>query len=512
MLYGIDTSMPHLSRSELVKKLVKQLKENQQSLIYSPPSTGKTSLLLLLEKKLCELPESDDLANVNFVLIQCPRHRSEAAFSTIKKLAKLDLTMPQNCKDVRSTILVLDDSHHWFANEELWASLLRITDSRVLPNFRFLYVATQLLSKANPSPVFFKSLKRLGLKDFLVSQDELREIGQKKNVQFGKTFTRVLEAECAGIIGLYTITVDFLEVDFGQTTPEESAVLQHFYSSKFAEYMSRCFGIDLDKEKHLDQDAMQVLLNLYCSAKPVVVQANQSMKEGFARLIEAGILVGGESLYQFSSPYAKRYFFHYLFQGKRAEKYPENLKKLVLAVIGSMSSSQLQKSTVPGDFPKEAAFQQVFVVGLAANTPPHVCICPELGRVFPAVEGKEPEKIEGEIDFYIDGDIRWGIEIHIKGDRLQDHLARCAPTGKYGALNMKSYVVLDFRCGGEGTVKSIERYQKDENMTQVQLQLRQKRMVVVFPTDDVGKANFSECTVLSGAKSNFEKTKVILQS
>ncbi len=88
--------------------------------------------------------------------------------------------------------------------------------------------------------------------------------------------------------------------------------------------------------------------------------------------------------------------------------------------------------------------------------------------------------ISGFIDFYIDGDIRWGIEILTKGDRIEDHLARCSQDGgKYAALEMRDYVVLDFR---RGNIQTISKVNRDP-----------KRMTVIFPPN-----NFGKCTVIVG--------------
>ena len=52
----------------------------------------------------------------------------------------------------------------------------------------------------------------------------------------------------------------------------------------------------------------------------------------------------------------------------------------------------------------------------------------------------------GYIDFFINGSHRIGIEITRDGKDLQEHTARFdAKTGNYAPLNLKSWVVVDFR-------------------------------------------------------------------
>ena len=208
---------------------------------------------------------------------------------------------------------------------------------------------------------------------------------------------------------------------------------------------------------------------------PDVVQ-----NEGFAKLEDSGIILRSNGLFSFSSPFAKRYLFNVISPSRSANE-PSGVVDLVIRAVSRMSASLLIRSIVPDseDFPKEAVFQQLLISGLAAETPPYVCICPELGRRFPSASDSTSSRIAGEIDFYVDGDIRWGIELLVGGDRISEHLARCGPGGKYAALNMLDYAVVDFRRGGQSVISKLK--------------LDEKRMTVVFPPDD-----FSSCTVVVG--------------
>lgn len=98
-------------------------------------------------------------------------------------------------------------------------------------------------------------------------------------------------------------------------------------------------------------------------------------------------------------------------------------------------------------FPKEAVFQHLFMEGLARFASPECYICPELSRIFPndtqpgeliytvyklkiiafysnnvstCIEGA----IDGEIDLYLNGSLRWGIELSVNGIGIGEHMAR----------------------------------------------------------------------------------------
>jgi len=89
---------------------------------------------------------------------------------------------------------------------------------------------------------------------------------------------------------------------------------------------------------------------------------------------------------------------------------------------------------------------------LALCTPAGCLICPELSQTFPT-SGNIGEEIAGEIDFYLNGLLKWGIELLVKGRGISEHLDRFSPSGKYYPLNVKDYAVVDFRPGDVTDIK-----------------------------------------------------------
>jgi hypothetical protein len=142
-----------------------------------------------------------------------------------------------------------------------------------------------------------------------------------------------------------------------------------------------------------------------------------------------------------------------------------------------MSSNLLKNSSVAGDFPKEAVFQHLFMEGLAAFTPPSCCICQELSKIFPATTNPNTQQtIPGEIDFYLNSSLRWGIELLVNGDGIGEHISRFTPpNGKYVALAVSDYTVVDIRRNSTGRPTNISRHSN--------------RITVFFKNDDYSIAN-----------------------
>lgn len=114
----------------------------------------------------------------------------------------------------------------------------------------------------------------------------------------------------------------------------------------------------------------------------------------------------------------------------------------------------------------------------AQLTPATGFICPELSEVFPEKDSDSiAKRIPGAIDFFLNGELRWGIEILVGGKGIGEHMDRFSATGKYSELQVKDYVVVDFRVG-----KVSQQITRDP-----------KRITVVFSEDD-----FSECSCILG--------------
>ncbi|KAE9026242.1 hypothetical protein PR001_g12108 [Phytophthora rubi] len=145
--------------------------------------------------------------------------------------------------------------------------------------------------------------------------------------------------------------------------------------------------------------------------------------------------------------------------------------------IQNMSARSLASSTSsPDDFPKETTFQYLFTLGLLHNTTVNTAICSELSRSFAT-----STTVEGEIDFFVDGDHMWGIELVRSGAKIGEHMSRFGPGGNYAGLQSRDYVVLDFR-------KGVTNVSRDP-----------RRATASFPIDDAtGQTRFGEVVVKYG--------------
>ena len=119
----------------------------------------------------------------------------------------------------------------------------------------------------------------------------------------------------------------------------------------------------------------------------------------------------------------------------------------------------LRNSTLQGSFPKEAIFQNLMMQGMAVSTPASCLIYSELSNVLSDAE-EASAAIKGEIDFYLNGKLRWGVELLVQGREVGEHIERFSPQGKYYPLGVLDYAVVDFRSSVNGKTTQISHHPK----------------------------------------------------
>ncbi|KAG1689663.1 hypothetical protein DVH05_002021 [Phytophthora capsici] len=271
-------------------------------------------------------------------------------------------------------------------------------------------------------------------------------------------FMELVVRECNGLIGALRTSVDAMVARFAKCPAESEAELfSYFLSQEVLHQMARCFGSKHTTPKSLK--LRQFLMDcLVAAPNDLYLDPNFTDEDNLCLLTlkKAGILV--EDAYRhvkFSSPLAEKYYIQWLFP-TRAGANPLSLRELITSVIGNMSARVLRQSVVDdANFPKEATFQHLFMEGLILNTSATCSICPELSRIFPLHQttGGQPQKIKGEIDYYLDGDLRWGLELLVNGVKIGEHMRRSTPV----ARAMKDYAVVDLRGNKTGEPTDVTR-------------------------------------------------------
>jgi hypothetical protein len=471
---GLNPEVPHLARVQLLESIYASMMSgrNRFLLFISPAASGKTSLLSLFARRYRKLK----CVAISFL-------RVDVSAADMLLSCGIDVFSGKtSLSSAEDHVVMVDDAQAKYDDKGFWSTLIKVAPWKLPSNIRFIICATHALEGGVESPVEFQSLVTFGRRDFLLSDAEAEEFlrlprtglperMQKRNV------IQLLIRECSGLVGALRNSVDAVAPFFAKDpAPAEPELVAYCLSQECMQLMARCFG-----SQHMTPTSLelrQFLIECLIAAPNIVSLKSDEDNRCLVTLKKAGIIVeDADRLVRFSSPLAEKYYSKWLFPN-RALVNPTLLRDLIESVVGNMSASVLQQSVVDAtNFPKEATFQHQFMEGLALNTHPGCSICPELSRVFS--DGDQALRIEGEIDFYLDGDLRWGLELLVNGDKIGEHMARFAPGGKYAALAVNDYAVIDLRGNETGKVTNVSRMEK--------------RFTVFFQLSD-----FSRCRCIFG--------------
>jgi hypothetical protein len=394
----------------------------------------------------------------------------------------------------RLVVIILDDAQRQYGNLDFWNKFVKTNNVFNLPkNIHFIVSATYSLNTIG-SPIDFASFPRLTVADFVLNDTEvevyldLSAENNKSNVVGtllkSEVFRTVISVTCGNHIGALSVSVNGIYLQFSRDSATTVDVAMQFYISKdFIPNFHRCYASGVTE---IPGDGLRALL-LRCLRDQSAVYNDGSIssakdKDIYNQLIRAGVLVPTESLkVKFSSPAASQ-FINWMIFPNRSMDQPASVFWLVEEAIKEMSGTALLNSLADrvNGFPSETTFQHFILEGLHRHTLANSCIYSELSTMIPfSQEDKKFARIPGRCDFFINGDVRWLVELLVNGNTIGEHASRMIDGGKYAGLKITDYAVVDFRGSISGTVTGVGR---DKN-----------RMTVFFKLGD-----YSQCTLQSG--------------
>jgi hypothetical protein len=445
---GCNPTSFHLKRDDILKSMFDWMTFKKRMhrflLLDSPVASGKTSLLIMFQRKYPQL-------NVHYI-------------SMISKIDPYDCLLSVGLDIKRRTckydqvIYILDDAQYLFDHPSFYHMLIRDIPLH-FSGVQFLISVTHVIStRDQPNPFHFEDLDKIIKEDLLLSDEQSLELlnsqpplGLPAHMQnFSLLKTTIIE-HCNGLVGALCKSVFFFVESFCVHMSTEEMYLQAYYSKNLLDQMHGCFGIV--HESCIPAKANDIILKcLLGKSIHSILDMDHSFSGIITSFAKSGILAIDENkLYGFSSILAKRYFLH-CYSQHRAISDPSTLCELVVKVIKSMSAYSLLSSTSsPNDFPKEATFQHLFMMGLLSHTSCKTAICPELSKLSAANNNKK-----GKIDFIVDGNLMWGIALMTCGNKIGEDWSQFCPKGKYAGLHLNDFIVLDFCIGGNGVTNKTQ--------------------------------------------------------
>ena len=214
---------------------------------------------------------------------------------------------------------------------------------------------------------------------------------------------------------------------------DEPKALSNLRSANFIDRLDRAFRLPDDFHP-----APRSLLDAVLAKSPAIQEGDSALSP----LIRAGNL----DSYGIFSGVASQWYYNRRCFPSRAEVTPESLDALVIQAVRRMSAKRL-RDTLENGFPKEATFQHLFNETMSTLLPLTNYIMPEMSTFAFDPSGK---LVSGELDFYINGDLQWCLEILRLGDKIGEHLSRFDyEEGKYREVQTREYLRGQRLQGGE---------------------------------------------------------------
>lgn len=394
----------------------------------APDGYGKTSLLCHFlqrsqyEVKLCDMTNSTpSLVSPHSILASVGIHVSNNG-----------VIWPQV---TRKTVVIVENAHQATNCQ----GLLSEVSSSVPANIA-------LIISTNHSMPELADCADITSEEFLFSLEESLDlllmpapVGLSSKIVF-QTVLKCLAIECGGVPSLLRRTITWLNDQFrDQMHVTLDDVLVSIFSRRMTNVWSDVFNRQVGDISPTSSLFVTALLEtrVTCGAE-------------LSGLVEGGLLVRrAADMVKFASPAAARYLSMRLFPHRPAVSIPASILEFVVQSIKLMSAAELRGAGGPHINPnvKEGALQHLLMHAMHQRLPiGYYYLCPELSSVFaehPSRAVTTCTEIKGEIDFYLDYVLRWGIEILVRGRKLGSHIARF--TGKYAPLNLKKHIVVDFR-------------------------------------------------------------------
>ena len=436
----------HLKREKLVKDIYNIAKTSQYVVIGSPAGTGKTSLIQLLVEKLQK--ENAHVIRLGMSSLH------DAGYFMNKLIAKgVDPSDPMELQKLENTWLLLDDAQRTYDQKynPFWESLVKDIASADAKGVFVVIAATYDISTPE-SPACFRNLLHFTAN---IEEKEAKQLldmhffdlGISNWEQFRSTLLKlsVLQpwtdksAELPSFhIGVLMAGIFFI-VDrkkrSGESELTEETALDQIRGRGFIEHLKRCFGLDYSKLQPEYKDRLlDAVIGRDSTGAGEIVPEDAAL----GPFVRAGVL---SETGKFTTNAAVWFYNDQCFPNRATEP-PDSLDSLVLSIIPQLSTKRLT-DTLENGFPKEATFQHLFNEEMSKLLTFTNKVIPELNTYVEPSPGSDGT---GELDFYINGRLKWCLELLRGGDKVKKHLNRFDPVnGKYRKVPKNDYLVVDCR-------------------------------------------------------------------
>jgi len=487
------------------------MEKNNIILIRSPPYTGKTSLATLLKM---HFEQNKQLENGTVVLLTFLGVNSKETypdFNTFWK-KKTGASWDYWLNRIEPTTIILDETQMIYGLNEatpFWQQLKLMCEENEKVKYQHTRVIVFAAYGDRPgtgtqfaTPFTFPASYGSALLFCTESEGlELVEDFNKKNetkINISKRLADELLHFTAGHFGLLARTLFLIENKFKNRGKydkiNDSTIAEYLLSADFFSLMSRFRGApELDNLTPLEVNELDYLL-LYDTKRLLNQKETRQaifslMKKGILRYVDKGPeekYATSEVEVGFISPLIRHICFCTHYSSCRPREGPNKLEDFILQCLQLLKPSLLQKSLgrsaedAKGESRLMERTWQMEIYRIATSLlPPNSHISPDVGHNFGT---------DGLVDFYVNDNKKWIIEIIREGDRLKEHQDRFKVGGIYSMIEANEIVVIDFRHESKNVRSPKDRFwyvKYNDNFTAATIQRGDDHKKIEFLGDSV---------------------------
>nr|CAG8515135.1 10672_t:CDS:10 [Entrophospora candida] len=456
-----DTSFITL-RNKTVTGLVEMIRQNRVVQVRGPPYSGKTSLA-----QATEIYIRKKYPKTQVIFITFATANEDYEFEKYIK-EKSGKSWDEILNSETNTVVIFDEGQQTYNKEKhkthiLWEGTIKMILQSQYPTLSIVLFCAYGSSNDTSLPKLATSIKFdsgnivtmhsrkednkeiVGLELF---DEEFEEMMNKfSNVYFrlGNSVRSLIKRLTHNHVGLVHHILDTLRkriVKNDQIEPDLPC-MEFLHSRLFADTLPiYCHGCPHYDTIHNDPIMEKLLDDVYFKPNVSINLYSPGRKAAAERAIEFGYIYEDElSILRFASPLYERSYFLTKYGKERPELFQYNkFEEFIKEAIQRLKPSQLQNTMSYGVRDKilERQLQMEIYVTIQSLLPESYFISPDVGPKLGS---------DGFVDFFINGDLSWFIEILVEGQGTKEHFEHFQIGGKYHVMlkpNSK-YALIDFR-------------------------------------------------------------------
>ncbi|KAF8453927.1 hypothetical protein BGX38DRAFT_366277 [Terfezia claveryi] len=434
-----------------MKFIEQYMTDHRFVLIRSPPYSGKSTLGQLIRDSL--ISQGHRAYYISLAGIQ----GRDALFNKepFQRFwqTRIGYTWDEISASEDSMSIIIDEAQVIYGNVApfFWGSLKGLmSDTKKNASLRITLLALyDPLIIQQITPISF--LYTLGLDTLRLRRDEFNQLLERfvehrhtigsPNFEIPQSVQDAIFSLTGGHAGLCRTTLRYLRHNYPDGPAATVTMLRDLTSADFKINLTKTRAFHWIQNWNPSPTETELLrrILLLCDAESCV-SVDLIANPATYNFVRSGILTMVDNKFQFSAPIMRMILIHLLFTAPGGSLRSESIsfQEFLIRTIERMDPSMLQTSLGLGQTSRllERTWQMGWYKAATTAVPLHATVSADVGAIFGSV---------GYLDFYVNGDLNWGIELLREGDRMKQHAKRFIEDGAYAVIPLTEWVIIDFR-------------------------------------------------------------------